>query len=113
MMTRTATRALALLMLVALQPGTVLAEDSERATVRKSKEQLNFELPPDWPIERRGGLMQPIPVEEYLAMKFKAFDARLQGMEQRMQALDIRLRLLEQSAQAGASGLKSSEEPKR
>ena len=84
-------------------------DEAERATVRKTKEQLHFELPPDWPIERRGGLMQPIPMEEYLAMKFKSLEARLQGMEQRLQGLDIRLRVLEQS-RSGSAGLKSSDE---
>ena len=33
--------------------------------------QLNFQLPEDWPVEKRGGLMTPIPTEEYVSIKFK------------------------------------------
>ena len=83
--------------------------DAEKATVRRSQEKLNFQLPPDWPIERRAGMVGPVPVEEYLAMKFKALDARLQTIEQQLNGLDLRLRVLEESAKKSASGLKSSE----
>ena len=82
------------------------------AVIQKSKKGLNFWAPEDWPVEERGGLVDTIPVEEYLSMKFKAFDSRLQSIEQRLQALDIRLRLLEQNNQPKPIRLKSSEEPK-
>ncbi|MBI4342530.1 MAG: hypothetical protein HY599_04095 [Candidatus Omnitrophica bacterium] len=83
--------------------------DAEKATVRRSQEKLNFQLPLDWPIERRGGMVGPVPVEEYLAMKFKALDARLQSIEQQLSGLDLRLRVLEENAKKPASGLKSPE----
>jgi len=47
-----------------------------KATVRKSKNNLNFQIPEDWPIEERGGLVAPIPAEEYLAMKFENLELR-------------------------------------
>ena len=81
----------------------------EPVTVEKTKEQLHFKLPPDWPIEKRAGMVQPIPVEEYLAMKFKALDARLQAIEQRLSGLDLRLRVLEEGLPKRTPGLKSSE----
>ena len=71
--------------------------ESERATVRKTRDQLHFELPPDWPIEKRGGVVGPIPVEEYLAMKFKAMDSRVRTIEQQLNGLDLRLRVLEET----------------
>ena len=78
-------------------------------TVEKTSEQLHFKLPPDWPIEKRAGMVQPIPVEEYLAMKFKALEARLQVLEQHLSGLDLRLRVLEEGLPKRSQGLKSPE----
>jgi hypothetical protein len=69
----------------------------EPVTVRKTKDNLSFQLPPDWPVEKRGGITAPIPVEEYLAMKFKGVESKLQALEQRLEGMDIRLRLLEET----------------
>ena len=111
-LTRQSVGALAACML-ALGMGTARAEDgmsAEKPTVRKTQEQLNFELPPDWPIEKRGGMVAPIPVEEYLAMKFKALDVRLQAIEQRLNGMDLRLRVIEeaQKSKASQAGLRST-----
>ena len=84
-------------------------KDQEPATVRKTQDQLHFQLPPDWPIERRGGIVGPIPVEEYLAQKFNALDARLQMIEREINGFDLRLRVLEEAGKKSASGLKSTE----
>ena len=98
---------------VAAAPVMVRAEDGvkDASTIKKTQQNLNFQLPPDWPIERRGGIVGPIPVEEYLAMKFKALDGRLQTMEQKVNGMDLRLRVLEEALKKSASGLKSSESP--
>lgn len=85
--------------------------EKERATVRKTYEKLHFELPPDWPIEKRNGMVAPIPVEEYLAHKFKALDQRFQGLEQRVNGLELRFRVLEESGKRPGQGLKSQEQP--
>ena len=102
-----------LLGLLLLAAPVAQAEDGkpEPATVKKTQENLNFQLPPDWPIERRGGMVGPIPVEEYLAMKFKMLEARLQTIEQKLSGLDLRVRVLEENAKKSASGLRSSESP--
>lgn len=39
---------------------------------------LNFQVPEDWPIEKRGGLMTPIPTEEYMLSKFKEIEKEFQ-----------------------------------
>jgi hypothetical protein len=89
---------LGLALVAGAMPG--LAEDGgmakEPVTIRKTKDNLSFQLPPDWPIEKRGGVTAPIPVEEYLAMKFKGVEAKLQTLEQRLEAMDIKLRLMEE-----------------
>jgi hypothetical protein len=78
-------------------------------TVVKTAGELHFVLPPDWPVEERGGLTAPVPVEEYLAMKFSGLEGRLRAMDQQLQALEVRLRVLEESAKAQQQGLRSGE----
>ena len=90
------------------------AEDGsskEPTTVRKTEERLHFQLPPDWPIERRGGMTGPIPVEEYLAQKFSALESRLQAIEQRFNGFDIRLRVLEEQAKKQSQAQQPSGAP--
>ena len=103
----------AALLLGGLRASAAAEETAERATVRKTKEQLHFELPSDWPVEKRGGTVAPIPVEEYLAMKFKALESRLQTIEQRLNGLDLRLRVMEEATKSKnpQPGLRSSGTP--
>ena len=81
---------------------------SGAVTIRKSKEGLNFTLPPDWPIEKRGGITAPIPIEEYLSRKFNAVESRLKLLEQQINGLDVRLRVLEEEKKRSHQGLQSS-----
>jgi len=69
---------------------------SAAATVRKTAEGLHFQLPPDWPVEKRAGSVGPIPIEEYMARKFSALDQRLKTLEQQVGSLDVRVRVLEE-----------------
>ena len=85
-------------------------ETSEDVAVQKTAEQLHFKVPPDWPIEKRGGIMAPIPIEEYLARKFKALEASVQTLEQRVNGLDLRLRVLEEESKKQRQGLRSAEQ---
>ena len=98
---------------MAASAGPLAAEDSgktEPATVRKTEANLHFQVPPDWPVEERGGIVGPIPIEEYLAKKFKLLEGRLQAIEQRLNGLDVRLRVLEEGAgERRTQGLRSSE----
>ena len=102
------------LWLLVLGGGLARAEDGDvmqaKPTVRKTAEQLHFELPPDWPVEKRGGIAGPIPVEEYLALKFRALEGRLQTLEQRLNGLDLRLRVMEEALKSKnpQPGLRSS-----
>ena len=78
-------------------------------TVDKTSERLHFKVPADWPIEKRGGVTAPIPIEEYLARKFKALEGSVQSMEQRVNGLDLRLRVVEEEKKKQTSGLKPTE----
>ncbi len=84
-------------------------QEAAQATVVKTTDQLHFNLPPDWPVERRGGITAPIPVEEYLAMKFAALEGRLRALDQQFQGLEIRLRVMEESARSQQHALRSAE----
>jgi hypothetical protein len=66
--------------------------------VLKNRDGLNFNLPEDWPIEKRGGVVAPIPVEEYLSKKFKSVEERIRFIEQQVGALDMRVRILEEQS---------------
>ncbi len=72
------------------------ADEKKDVTIIKTKEGLNFKVPPDWPIEERNGVVGPIPVEEYLAQKFASLEKRIRGGEQQATSLELRVRLLEE-----------------
>jgi len=72
--------------------------EKDSGTVLKTEDGLRFKLPADWPIERRGGVIAPIPVEEYLSRKLTAIEARLQELEKQVSAFDLRLRVLEEQS---------------
>ena len=80
------------------------------ATVRKTEEGLHFDVPPDWPIEKRGGVVGPIPIEEYLGRKFQALTSQLQALEQRFNGFDVRLRVMEEEMKKQKQGLRSGGE---
>ena len=87
------------------------ATSKEPSTVKKTEDGLHFNLPADWPIEKRGGITAPIPIEEYLARKFKALESRLQALEERFNGFDVRLRVLEEEAKKRRQALRSAEQP--
>jgi hypothetical protein len=100
-------------MALAVMAGIALAdahaEDKRKdGTAVRTEDGLRFQLPPDWPVEKRGGLVAPIPVEEYLTKKFSALENRLQNVEQQVTAFDLRLRVLEEQSKK-EQRLKSAE----
>ncbi|HTL47663.1 MAG TPA: hypothetical protein VL688_06315 [Verrucomicrobiae bacterium] len=54
----------------------------------KSQEGLTFNVPEDWPVEKRGSTVGPVPVEEYLAMKFAKVNERIDALEKRVSQLE-------------------------
>ena len=98
----------ALLAVTASWPARAEDPPTEPATIRKTKEGLHFNLPPDWPLEKRGGVMAPIPIEEYLAQKFKAIESQLQALGQQLNQFDVRLRIVEEEMKRQRQTLHSS-----
>ena len=87
------------------------AADKDAATARKTESGLHFQLPADWPIEKRGGIVGPIPVEEYVARKMTAMEGRLQGLEQQVGKMDIQVRVLEEGLKRQRVPLASQSQP--
>jgi len=45
---------------------------------------VGFSVPADWPIERRNGATGPIPIEEYMALKFNKLEERISALEKKL-----------------------------
>lgn len=80
-------------------PASSLA-DVERSVV--TQDGLRFSVPADWPIEKRGGAVGPIAVEDYVVRKFTTLETRLKAAEQRVTELERRVSALKAAGSAGA-----------
>jgi uncharacterized phage infection (PIP) family protein YhgE len=45
---------------------------------------LNFRVPDEWPVEKKGGLVMPVPTEEYVTMKFKEIEKEFLAVRSEM-----------------------------
>ena len=54
----------------------------------------------DWPTRRERNVMRPVPIEEYLGMKFDQVNGQFVDVAKRLEALDARVQSLEGSRQA-------------
>lgn len=53
-----------------------------------TKEGFKFNIPSDMPIERKDGLVTPIPFDEYLYIKFKMLEERIGKMEKHLDDME-------------------------
>ena len=53
-------------------------------------------LPKDWPVERKHGVVSPVPFEQYLSMKFNQVKDRFKQTDARIAVLERRVEQLEQ-----------------
>jgi hypothetical protein len=60
---------------------TPKAEQDENELVTKTVKNVSFSVPQDWEIRDGGGTVAPIPVEEYLSIKFTKVDTRFKNIE--------------------------------
>ena len=67
------------------------ANQNKDARKRFEGTNLKFNVPEDWPIEERGGTVGPVPIEEYLGLKFNKAEERLKGMEAKLAEKDAQL----------------------
>ena len=60
-----------------------------------TKEGLKFSIPSDMPIDRKDGLVTPIPFDEYLYIKFKQIEERIASVEKRIDKFEKRTDVFE------------------
>jgi len=66
-------------------------------------------LPKDWPVEHRDGRFSPIPLEEYLSMKFDQVAEAFEATNRRLDALQRRFERLEDTQKALETRLRDFE----
>ena len=70
-----------------------MAEEVKKYRFEKvtTKEGFNFSIPSDMPIDRKDGIVSPIPFEEYLYIKFKQIEQRIAELEKRIGKFETKL----------------------
>jgi len=56
---------------------------------------LQFKVPEDWPIEKVGNTIGPIPIEDYMSRKFAVLTERIEKQDKAMAALEKRVETVE------------------
>ena len=101
--------------LVALGTGAPdgLAKDeplTDDKVVVKTEGAHRLLLPKDWPVEHKDGQLSPIPLEEYLSMKFGQVKEKFSEEDERIAELTRRLEQLEQDQTAVQKRLRMIEQ---
>ena len=52
---------------------------------------IKFKIPEDWPIEEHGGALGPVPIEQYITLKFRKMEERFNDMETKLGADEKRV----------------------
>lgn len=80
--------------------GMILSGRFSYAQSTKTVDNLKFQVPDDWPIEKRGGVVGPIPTDEYVSMKFQKTDEEFKAIRteiaEKISALQSSLKDMEQ-----------------
>lgn len=76
---------LCLCLIAGVKECPVSAQEDVRSP--QSQKGLHFGVPEDWPIEKRGGVLAPVPVEEYVMARFKNTAAQLETMKNELTGL--------------------------
>ena len=65
-----------------------------------TKEGLVFRIPSDMPIEQRGGIVAPVPFDEYLYIKFKKIEERVAEVDKKLTTLGEKMDHLDEKLAA-------------
>lgn len=63
-------------------PNSIKCYAQEGQDTTRTQKGLKFNVPEDWPIEERNGVVGPIPIEEYIDIKFKDIASQLEALKQ-------------------------------
>ncbi len=80
------------LLCAAADEGGPLTDDT---LVVKQEGAHHLLLPKDWPVQYQEGRVTPVPIEEYLSMKFGQIKDAFDQTNQRLESIEQRLDLLE------------------
>lgn len=80
----------------------------EDNTVVKTVDGLKFRVPEDRPIEKKDGIIAPMEIDKYVAMKFLKAEERFVSIEESIKRIEEDLTLIKQELQS----LKKSKTPK-
>lgn len=64
--------------------------DDDSTYVLKTQDGLTFRVPEDMPIEKRDGVVAPMPFNEYIFLKIKQINKDLSDVKDRLSALEKR-----------------------
>ena len=93
-----------LLVFLLVFPVLTIAEETEEEfeckTVIKTVDGLKFEVPEDRLIEKKNGIIMPMALDKYMAMKFSKMEARLQRIENSISKVEKNLKSVKEDIKA-------------
>jgi len=103
-----------LLMLSARVPSSWAKENplTDDEVVVRTEGAHRLLLPKDWPVEHKDGVIAPIPLEEYLSLKFDQVSGAFEDTNRRLDALQRRVEQLEDAQKVLQTRLRLLEERK-
>ena len=69
-------------------------DNAAAENVVKTVSGLKFSVPADRPIKEKDGIVAPMAIDEYVALKFSRLEARLQEIENSLNDITQRIQLL-------------------
>lgn len=84
-------------------------EEFEYKAVIKTVGGINFEVPEDRPIEKKDGIIAPMALDKYVALKIHRMEKRLNSLEESMKNIEKELISIKQDVKPPAATEPTSE----
>lgn len=84
-------------------------EEFQYNTVVKVVDGLKFNVPEDRPIEKKDGVVMPMPIDKYVALKFSRLGKRLEKMEDSIRKIQADLSSVREDVELFKKEKKTSE----
>lgn len=79
----------------------------------KNVDGLRLAVPKDMPVEKRGSVVVPMSMEEYVAMKFSELEERISKMEESLKNINKELASIKENAPSHQEPLSVLADPKK
>ncbi len=83
------------------------ADYSEYAPSVRTVDGINFSVPADRPIKKVHGLLTPMPLDEYMAMKFSKQEERIRSIEDSINKIEEDIALIKNELKKDLKSLKN------